>query len=339
VSLDVLTPVAPRRRRRRRNRAGRVALFALIVLAAAAAGVWFGRRADAKPQQRHSYAAPKVRTTPANRTKPHPAPRSVSRKPPRLLYGTPLLAGAHVHVHAPAAILVDADTGRVLWAERPHERRKIASLTKIMTATLALREVPWHSTVTVAHSATEVPLVREGLRTGERVKAWKLFYSLLLYSGNDDANELAISSAGSVRAFLSQMNDEARALGLHDTHYTSPSGVRDRGNYSTPWDLAALTRYAFRNQRFDRLVRTRRIQVPWSAPTNSKIYLNNNAMLSEYTGANGVKTGYTHEAGWCLVASATRHGKRLIAVVLDSPNMDADAARLLNLGFSHAKEG
>ena len=99
---------------------------------------------------------------------------------------------------------------------------------------------------------------------------------------------------------------------------------------------AALTRYAFRNPRFDQLVKTKRIQVRWSAPTNSKIYLNNNYLLHEYTGANGVKTGYTHEAGWCLVASATRHGKRLIAVVLDSPNMYADAKRLLNLGFSHA---
>jgi serine-type D-Ala-D-Ala carboxypeptidase (penicillin-binding protein 5/6) len=329
VPLDVLTPVAPRRRRRR-YRARRIALFVLVVLAAATAGAWFGRRAAAKPQHRGSSVSLRVTTEPVV-TVPHSAPE----KPPRLLYGTPLLQGAQVRVRAPAAILVDADTGRVLWAERPHQQRKIASLTKIMTATLALREVPWQSTVTVARSVTRVPLVREGLRTGEHVQAWKLFYSLLLYSGNDDANELAISSAGSVHAFLRQMNDEARALGLRDTHYTSPSGVRDHGNYSTPWDLAALTRYAFRNPRFDQLVRTRRIQVPWSAPTNSKIYVNNNVLLHLYTGANGVKTGYTHEAGWCLVASATRHGRRLIAVVLDSPNMYADARRLLNLGFSH----
>jgi D-alanyl-D-alanine carboxypeptidase len=330
VPLDVLTPVAPRRRRRR-YRAGRVTLVLLLVLAAAGAGVWFGRKADAKPP-RHPELLKRATPPPTQTVSHH---RSAAPKaPPRLLYGSPLLAGAHVRVRAPAAILVDAGTGRVLWAERPHERRKIASLTKIMTATLALKEVPWEGTLTVAHSATEVPLVREGLRTGEQVKAWKLFYSLLLYSGNDDANALAISSAGSVRAFLGQMNDEAQALGLHDTHYTSPSGVRDRNNYSTPWDLAALTRYAFENPRFDQLVRTRRIQVRWSAPTNSKIYLNNNALLSEYPGANGVKTGYTHESGWCLVASATKHGRRLIAVVLDSPNMDADATHLLNLGFS-----
>ena len=330
MPLDVLTPVTPRRRRRR-FRAGRVALFVLVLVVAVGAGIWFGRH-EAKAAH-HSVAPsePPRKAASRTRTVSHAAPKT----PPRLLYGTPLLKGVHVRVRAPAAILVDADTGRVLWAERPYERRKIASLTKIMTATLALREVPWESTLTVARAATQVPLVREGLRTGTHVKAWKLFYSLLLYSGNDDATQLAISAAGSVHAFLRQMNDEARALGLRDTHYTSPSGVIDRGNYSTPWDIAALTRYAFRNPRFDRLVRTRRIEVPWSAPTNSKIYLNNNFLLHEYRGANGVKTGYTHEAGWCLVASATRHGTRLIAVVLDSPNLYADARRLLNLGFRH----
>jgi D-alanyl-D-alanine carboxypeptidase (penicillin-binding protein 5/6) len=329
--LDVLTPVAPRRRRRR-YRTGRVFLVLLVVVAAAGAGLWFGRREATTTRQPSLVLHPKPKPPPAQKTSHrHPT----AQPPARLLYGSPLLAGHHVRVRAPAAILVDADTGRVLWAERPHQRRKIASLTKIMTATLALREVPWGSKLTVARSVTRVPLVREGLRAGEHVKAWKLFYALLLFSGNDDANQLAISSAGSVHAFLRQMNDEARTLGLRDTHYTSPSGIRDHGNYSTPWDLAALTRYAFRNPRFDRLVRTKRIQVRWSAPTNSKVYVNNNFLLHEYTGANGVKTGYTHEAGWCLVASATHHGRRLIAVVLGSPNMYADARRLLNLGFSH----
>jgi len=257
-------------------------------------------------------------------------------KPVRLLYGAPLLeGGVQARIQAPAAILVDADRGRILWAKRSHERRKIASLTKIMTAVLALREVPWGSTVTVDKRVTTVPLVKEGLRSGERVPAWKLFYALLLYSGNDDAAQLAISSAGSIHAFLRQMNDEARRLGLHDTHFRSPSGVIDQGNYSTARDLAALTRYALRNPRFRRLVRTRRIQVRWSAPTNSKIYLNNNWLLHAYRGANGVKTGYTSESGWCLVATATRHGRKLIAVVLDSPDIYRDARTLLDLGFSH----
>jgi D-alanyl-D-alanine carboxypeptidase len=334
VSLDVLTPVT-RRRRRRRYRAPKIALLVVLVLLAAAAGIWFGRRsalpghhtaAGTTATHRHPAKAPPVQTV-GHATPPQSL---------RLLSGPPLLEGrVHVDVHAPAAILVDARTGRVLWAKRAHERRKIASLTKIMTATLALREVPWDSTVTVDKRVTTVPLVKEGLRTGERVKAWKLFYSLLLYSGNDDAAQLAISSAGSIHAFLRQMNDEAHLLGLRDTHFTTPSGVIDQGNYSTPWDVAALTRFALRNPRFTRLVRTRRIQVSWSRPTNSKIYLNNNFLLHAYHGANGVKTGYTHEAGWCLAATATRHGRKLIAVVLDSPNIYGDARTLLNLGFSH----
>jgi D-alanyl-D-alanine carboxypeptidase len=308
-------------------------LVLLVVFSAVGAGVWFGRHAATTGRHHSAALHPAKPKPPAAQKVSHRHP--TTQPPTRLLYGTPLLAGARVPVRAPAAILVDADTGRVLWAERPHQRRKIASLTKIMTATLALREVPWQSRITVARSVTRVPLVREGLRTGEHVKAWKLFYALLLFSGNDDANQLAIASAGSVHAFLHEMNAEARELGLRDTHYTSPSGIRDRGNYSTPWDLAALTRYAFRNPRFNQLVRTKEIHVRWVAPTNSKIYVNNNFLLHLYTGANGVKTGYTHESGWCLVASATKHGRRLIAVVLDSPNMYADARRLLNLGFSH----
>jgi serine-type D-Ala-D-Ala carboxypeptidase (penicillin-binding protein 5/6) len=333
VSLDVLTPVAPRRRRRR-YRARKIALFVVVVLLAAVGGVWFGHRQATRHQ--HQPAASHDRPSasiPATST----VSRAVPQRPLRLLTGAPLLEGrVNVHVHAPAAILVDAHTGRVLWAKRAHERRKIASLTKIMTATLALHEVPWNSTITVDKRVTTVPLVKEGLRAGERVKAWKLFYAMLLFSGNDDAAQLAISAAGSIHGFLREMNAEARRLGMHDTHYRSPSGVIDEGNYSTAWDLAALTRYAFRNPRFDDLIRTKRIQVRWSAPTNSKIYLNNNFLLHAYRGANGVKTGYTSASGWCLVASATRHGRRLIAVVLDSPNIYGDARQLLNLGFSHS---
>jgi serine-type D-Ala-D-Ala carboxypeptidase (penicillin-binding protein 5/6) len=332
MSLDVLIPVE-RRRRRRRYRARRAGLLVFVLLLAGGAGAWLARRATTGTHRPAAASSSHPRRKAVAQTITH----SSLRAPPRLLQGAPLLEGrVHPRVAAPAAILVDAQTGRVLWAKRAHERRKIASLTKIMTATLALREVPWQSTITVDKRVTKVPLVKEGLRTGEHVKAWKLFYALLLYSGNDDAAQLAISAAGSIHAFLGQMNAEAARLGLHDTHFTTPSGVIDQGNYSTPWDVAALTRYAFGNPRFNRLVRTKRIQVRWAAPTNSKIYLNNNYLLHAYHGANGVKTGYTHESGWCLVAAATRHGRRLIAVILDSPNMYGDARQLLNLGFSHS---
>jgi serine-type D-Ala-D-Ala carboxypeptidase (penicillin-binding protein 5/6) len=255
--------------------------------------------------------------------------------PEQLLMGGSLLR----HTFSPkllaaAAVLVDGKTGRVLWSRNAHERRQVASTTKIMTALLALRKLQPHDIVTVDKSVPRVPLVREGLRAGERVQAWKLFYSLLLFSGNDDALALAIAAGGDKWSFIRSMNAEAKTLGLRDTHFSTPSGVKDADNYSSAWDLAALTRVAMRNSRFRKIVETRVEHVKWSAPTFAKIYLNNNRLLGTYTGANGVKTGYTHRSGPCLVASATRGGVSLIAVVLNSPDMYADTKRLLDFGFA-----
>jgi D-alanyl-D-alanine carboxypeptidase len=159
-------------------------------------------------------------------------------------------------------------------------------------------------------------------------------YGLLLFSGNDDALQLAISSAGSKGAFLALMNEKAHDLGLRETHYPPPSGVVDRGNYSSAHDLAALARYALRIPRFRALVRTRVAHVKWAKPTYAKTYVNKNQLLGRYRGADGVKTGWTTLAGHCLVASATRGPTSLIAVVLHSPDPYGDARRLLNFGFS-----
>ena len=301
----------------------------LLVLAAVVAGAWVGAR---RPSASVNAAAsgPLVIDAPAVHSE-----RAVPLAREHLLSDGNLVP--HVFsppLSTPAAIVVDAGSGRVLWQLQPHERRKVASLTKIMTALLALRKLGPNDVVTVDKSVPRVPLVREGLRAGERVKAWKLFYSMLLYSGNDDALALAIAAGGDKWTFVHEMNDEAHRLGLADSHFASPSGVVDRDNYSSAWDLAALTRVALRNERFDRIVRTKIIHVPWSAPTYSKVYVNNNLMLRSFAGANGVKTGYTHKSGPCLVVSATRHGRTLIAVVLDDPNMYADATRLLTFGFA-----
>jgi len=314
------------RPRRYRYRLRRVLPLGAIVLAAVLAGAWAGKERGAPVR---AAAAPGRLVVGA--TTGH----AVQAKPLRLLSGTDVVA----HAFSPplttkAAIVVDAGTGRVIWALRPHARLRIASLTKIMTALLAFRKLAPNDVVTVDKTVPRVPLVREGLRAGERVKVWKLFYSMLLYSGNDDALELAIAAGGDKWTFVREMNDEARRLGMSDTHFISPSGVVDRDNYSSAWDLAALTRVALRNERFVRVVRTKVVQVPWSAPTYSKIYVNNNRLLRSYPGANGVKTGYTHKSGPCLVASATRRGHTLVAVLLDDPNMYADATRLLNFGFA-----
>ena len=324
--------MAPRRRKRYRYRLRRLMPVGVVILAAGLSGAWVGAHQASTPIARAATPPLHVR---APQRHARAAKHVAASRPERLLVGGSLLK--HTFTPAlltPSAILVDETTGRVLWERRPHERRHIASTTKIMTALLALEKLKPHDIVTVDKSVPRVPLVREGLRAGERVEAWKLFYSLLLYSGNDDALALAIAADSDKWTFIRSMNAEAKKLGLHDTHYSTPSGVKDADNYSSAWDLAALTRVAMRNERFRRIVHTRVEHVKWAAPTYAKIYVNNNRLLSTYPGANGVKTGYTHKSGPCLVASATRNGVSLIAVVLDSPDMYTDAKRMLDFGFA-----
>jgi serine-type D-Ala-D-Ala carboxypeptidase (penicillin-binding protein 5/6) len=326
MALPVLERVE--RRRRRRRRVPPLAILALVlVLAAGGAGAGLYLTL-------HSSSSPKATGRPS--APPPAAPRpAATRLPPTLVVGPRPLAPHRFTppLSARAAILVDARTGRVLWALRPHVRRPIASTTKIMTAVLALQKLRPQTWVTIDPSVPRAAPFREGLVAGQRVRAWKLFYGLLLFSGNDDALALAIGTAGSRGAFIGEMNREARQLGLRDTHFSTPSGVVDRDNYSTAWDMAALTRYALRNPRFRAIVRTRVKHVRWAAPTFEKIYLNKNALLRQYRGADGVKTGWTTKAGHCLVASAQRGGAHLIAVVLAAPNRYSDAARLFNYGF------
>jgi D-alanyl-D-alanine carboxypeptidase (penicillin-binding protein 5/6) len=333
MELRVLQPVE--RRRRRRRRWPRVVLVAAVLAAIGAVAFWRLHGHGAGP-------APAAARAPSRKPGGRgPVPVRSPVRPLRLLSGSPALE-SHRFVpplQARSAILVDADNGRVLWALRPHRRRPVASTTKIMTGLLVLRRLPLHGLVTVDPAATRVPLVKEGLRPHERVRVWKLLYSLLLYSGNDDASALAIATGGSRRGFLRLMNAEAQRLGLRDTHFNSPSGALDERNYSSVWDLAALARYAMRDARFRRIVRTRVKRVSWSAPTFAKEYLNKNLLLGRYPGANGIKTGYTSKAGHCLVASAKRGRVELIAVVLHSTDTYGDARRLLNLGFAEIGAG
>ena len=314
---------ARRRRRRRRIVWRRLSPLALTCFGCLVAGLYVGARHPGGGTE-SAAAAPRVVAVPR-----HAARVEVEQ----LVHGPALVRAPLAGLTAPAAVVVDRDSGRLIWARRPHQRRQVASTTKIMTALLALRKLRPHDVVTIDPSVPRVPLVREGLRAGEQVEAWKLFYGALLYSGNDSALALAIGAGGTRSAFVHEMNAEAERLGLHDTHFRSPSGVIDTDNYSSAWDLAGLTRVAMRNARFRAIVRTKRREVPWSAPTYSKVYVNKNLMLRRYPGANGVKTGYTSRAGHCLVASATRGGRSLVAVVLDSRDPYGDATKLLDLGF------
>ena len=346
MQRSVLEPVARRRRRRRRRSLALLLLAGLgIALALAISDRWPGSDARARDSARGGAAlarADRIAATPASRRArdARPSPRPASVRARRLLFTLPLPRRQfRPALTAASAVLVDARSGGVIWAKRPHVKRPIASTTKIMTAVLALERLALTQPITIARIVPRATPFREGLRAGERVRAWKLLYGLMLYSGNDDALALAIGAAGSRGAFVELMNRKARELGLRSTQFSGPSGVIDRGNASSAWDVAALTRYAMRDPQFRAIVKTRVKRVRWSAPTYEKVYVNKNPLLGRYAGADGVKTGWTTLAGHCLVASAERRGVRLIAVVLRSADAPGDARRLLDHGFRLARRG
>jgi D-alanyl-D-alanine carboxypeptidase (penicillin-binding protein 5/6) len=323
VRYSVLQPVKRRRPRRRRRR-----LALLLVPLALGAAVFLAVRHLHNNTQPAAAAAPR----------PAPAKKHVLA-PPKLLSTPAPPAQGSPTIAARSGILVDGTTGAVLWEKRPHAHRLLASTTKIMTATLVLERLPLDEVVKVPAAATREPLVREGLRPNEKVQAWKLLDGLLIFSGNDDAYALAAAVGETRRHFVTLMNEKARALGLRDTHFTSVSGVLDEGNHSSAWDLAALARYAMRDPRFRKVVGTRIARVKWTAPTYGKVYVNKNQLLGTYRGADGIKTGWTTLAGHCLVASAHRGGRNLIAVVLHAPDAYRDARRLLDFGFAQPGAG
>jgi D-alanyl-D-alanine carboxypeptidase (penicillin-binding protein 5/6) len=235
-------------------------------------------------------------------------------------------------VGAGAGLVVEAETGHVLWMDAPHHTQAIASLTKMMTALVAYRAKKTRGTFVVTSAMTDVPGETIGISPGERVSARDMLAATLLPSANDAANALAVHTSGSLPAFVARMNATARNLGLHDTRFSNPSGIYDTGNHSSAWDVAQLARLVLTAPQLSALV-GRKIYVPRSGPD----YVNTNHLLWTYDGARGVKTGFTDASGRCLVAAATRDGRTLIAVVLNAGgNEFTEASRLLNWGFKNA---
>jgi D-alanyl-D-alanine carboxypeptidase (penicillin-binding protein 5/6) len=232
-------------------------------------------------------------------------------------------------------VLADLDTGQVLFDLNRHERRPIASVTKIMTALLVVERTDLTDVVTVTEAAAsgQVSGVSGlGLVAGERIRVDELLYALLLQSANDAAEALAEHVSGSVDAFVEDMNARAEELGMTRTMFTSPNGLDDTG-YSSAADLVRLTRAAYRSPGFPSVVATRFHTVE-SLDAKPRIVQNRNVLLWLYPGAIGVKTGYTSPAGFCLVGAAQRGDERLVAVVLGAPGEPfSAAATLLNYGF------
>ena len=234
-------------------------------------------------------------------------------------------------VHASAALVVDAATGKVLWELHPHEKLPIASLTKMMTALIASYAKHPTRPFPVTRAMLGVPGYTVGLRAGQQVTVRGLLAAALVASGNDAANALAVHRAGSVHAFVKLMNRWARKFGLGDTLYSNPSGIYDAGNHSSAWDMADLAR-RFMQRAGLRAIVSKRLY----ATGQTTGYVSRNRLLWTYRGADGIKTGSTTAAGNCLAAAASRHGRTLIAVELHARgDQFASAARLLSFGFRH----
>ena len=234
---------------------------------------------------------------------------------------------------AKSAVLIEAETGTVLYSKNAEERRAMASTTKIMTAILLIEAGDLDRRFTVDPYAIMVEGTSMGLREGDIVTRRDLLYGILLPSGNDAANAAAVSVSGSMSAFVKKMNEKAEELGLENTHFVTPSGLDADGHYTTALDLANLTAYAMQNELFREAVSCKSKQLEYGNPPYKRWLYNSNKMLSRYEGAIGVKTGFTDNARRCLVSAAERDGVTLIAVTLNAGDDWNDHTKMLDRGF------
>ncbi|MCL2078088.1 MAG: D-alanyl-D-alanine carboxypeptidase [Oscillospiraceae bacterium] len=240
-------------------------------------------------------------------------------------------------VSAASAILINADTGAVIFEKNSLEQRAMASTTKIMTTLLTLEAGELDRSFTVDSFAIRVEGSSMGLREGDIVTRRALCYGMMLPSGNDAAQAAAVSVAGSLPEFVKLMNDKAVRLGLNDTSFANPSGLDAYGHYSTAYDLAILTMEAMKNREFSEITARQSMQVNFGNPPFNRWLYNNNRLLYMYNGTIGTKTGFTDNAGRCLVSAARRDGVTLIAVTLNAPNDWRDHSSMFDYGFSKVR--
>lgn len=237
-------------------------------------------------------------------------------------------------VDAKAAVLIDAASGRVLFAQNADEMLPMASTTKIMTALLALENASLDEKVTAGKNAYGVEGTSIYLSEGETLSMEHMLYGLMLRSGNDAAVAIAEHVGGSVSEFAQMMNDRAEELNA-DAHFVNPHGLPAEGHAASALGLARIMREAMTIPEFRTITSTTRKVIPWVGNEYSRVLQNKNKLLTTYEGATGGKTGYTKAAGRCLVFSAERDGMELIGVVLGCPTWFDTATMLLDYGFEN----
>lgn len=247
------------------------------------------------------------------------------------------LVHADAITSAKAMCLIEASTGRVLVEKNSNASLAMASTTKIMTAITALDNCDNIDEVfEVSPKAIGIPGTSLYLRKGEKHTLRDLLYGLMLVSGNDASVAIGEHVSGSMEHFVDQMNFTAHRLGLKHTHFENTHGLDEKGHYTSAYDLAIIAAYALGNPTFREIVSTQNIKIT-NADGKDRYLCNKNKLLRTFDGTIGVKTGFTDDAGRCLVSAAERDGMRLVCVVLNCGPMFEDSAKLLQWGFDNYK--
>ncbi len=239
-------------------------------------------------------------------------------------------------LNARAAVIYDRKTKEIIWGKNENEKKAMASTTKIMTAIVVLEKGNLSDVVTISKKAANTGGSRLKINTNDKISVLDLLYGLMLRSGNDAAVALAEYVGGSIEGFAKLMNKKAIEIGLKNTHFVTPHGLDNIGHYTTAYELAVLTDYAMQNEKFSKIVNTKNTTISINGVTRN-IY-NTNELLGTINGVNGVKTGFTNNAGRCLVTSCTRNGNQIITVVLGcdaKKYRTSDSIKLIEYAFKN----
>ncbi len=250
---------------------------------------------------------------------------------------TPVAYAENIEVSAKSAVVISADTGEIVYSKNSGTKLPMASTTKIMSTLLLLESGDLYEPFTVDSEAIHVEGSSMGLQEGDIVTKYALACGMLLPSGNDSANATAVKVAGSIENFAELMNDRAQKLGLSKTYFVTPSGLEGEGHGSSAEDMAILTAEALKNDIFREICSSPTIKLEFGNPPYTRWLKNTNKLLTMYEGVYGVKTGFTDEAGRCLVSACERDGKRLICVTLNAPDDWNDHMKLYDSCFEKVK--
>ncbi len=234
-------------------------------------------------------------------------------------------------------IVIERDSGRILHEKNAYDKKYMASTTKILTAITIIENCDLNAIVTVGKETVGIEGSSIYLEVGEKISVKDLLYGLMLRSGNDCAETLAVYCSGSIEEFSCLMNKKAKSIGANYSNFVNPHGLHNDNHYTTAYDLALISAYAMKNNDFRDIVSKKSVNISFSTHDYVRHITNKNKLLFNLEGCTGIKTGYTKKAGRCLVSSINKDGMELICVVLNCPPMFERSTKLFNDLFNKYK--